>query len=228
MRNEGWYWRRRVSKSMVLVAALGLWSLVHQACLTTSEIEEGPAVIVERIHKAWVSGDYERMHANVDYGFRLQETLGPIWDSAPSADQADSVALMRGMFETTMTRYWNSHVAGRSLSRTLRWRGADLAWVYVKAPAPPGALKEDGTPSDDFEWRYRLHRRNGRWWVTQREHLVSFAASHTNTLFPRVLGYLRSMYDRTPTLAEVNANIPALAKRLRSRSFKVPTLPKAK
>ena len=170
---------------------------------------------------------YEGVHAEVDFRFRLQETLGPIWDDAPEIDKARSVALMREMFEKTMTRYWNSHVAGRSLSRTLRWQGPELAWVHVKAPAPPGDLKEDGTPSDDFEWRYRLHRHAGVWRVTQREFKVSFVSSHTETFFPRVLGYVRSLYDRTPTLADVNANIPALSKRLRSRSFQIPTLPKA-
>jgi len=180
--------------------------------------------VVEAIHDAWLSGDMAAMHDLVDYRFRLAESLGPLWERAPEADRARAVTLMRGMFERTLRRNWDAYVAGRPLLYGERRAGPDVAWVTARSGEAPGAdtTAAAGDTRPTFQWRYRLHRRDGVWRVTQREFSVGGVGSETGRFYPLVVRRVAGLYGRLPTLAEVNANLPSLVGTMRKRVFKIP------
>ncbi len=213
------------------IAALGATACAPVACapgpgvVGTDEAPD-PVEVVEAIHAAWLRGDPEAMHALVDYRYRLAESLGPLWDRAPEVDRARAVVLMRGMFERTLRRNWDAYVAGRPLVYSERRAGAEVAWVTARSGDPPRDPPGDGGGDREarpaFQWRYRLHRRDGVWRVTQREFSVGGVGSETGRFYPLVVRRVAALYKRLPTLAEVNANLPALTGTMRKRVFKIP------
>ena len=165
------------------------------------------------------------MHASIDYRFRLVEAVGELWEPAPEEDRARLVELAQGMFVATMRSHWDRHVAGRELLSSVQYERPDVAWVQVEArplsgPADPNVDADHEGPKY-FAWRYRLHRRDESWRVTQREYLLGYTGSSTDFFFPRIIGKTREIYGRTPTLAELNANLPSLQPTLKKRAFQV-------
>lgn len=181
-----------------------------------------PAEVVAEVHAAWLAGDLERMHGHVAYAVRLAEQLGEVWTAAPQADRDRAVEMMQGMFVRTLGRYWDEHVAGRRLVTRTRWHGPEVAWVEVEAVAPPAAPEGvDGDRPQAFSWHYRLQAADGVWRVTQREFELGFARSDTSRFYPMALRRIGAHYGRTPTLAELNANLPSLMGRMRQRAYRL-------
>ncbi len=199
------------------------------ACLEAPPASPGPEATVQAIHAAWVSGDLASMHQHVDYRQRLADELGPIWDEAPEADRADAVARMQALFELSTEKYWNDRVAGRAQRLTVRYEAPDIAWVRVEAvPVAGVAAAEDAGAPPRFSWQYRVHAREGRWTVTQRELALGFARSDTSDFFRQVVRRVEAEFGRRPTLAELNANLPSWVGRLNRKVYRVEALPPAK
>jgi hypothetical protein len=219
-------------------SAMVLWAaatvLASEACVDAAPRGPGPEEVVDAIHAAWLAGDREGMHVHVDYRARLADQLGEVWAAAPRVDRERAVAMMQGMFVQTLARYWDEQVAGRTLLTRTRYDGPGAAWVEVAtAPEPaaaapePAARERGGTPArQEFAWRYRLQRADGVWKVIQREFQLGFARSDTSRFYPMALRRIGADYGRTPTLAELNANLPSLMGRMRQRAFKLDATPR--
>lgn len=209
-------------------AAIVLWAammaLVSPACVDAAPRGPGPEDVVDAIHAAWLAGDRAGMHGHVDYRARLADQLGEVWAAAPEVDRERAVEMMQGMFVQTLAKYWDEQVAGRTLLTRTRYGGPDAAWVEV-ATAPEPALAGEAPARQEFAWRYRLQRSDGVWKVTQREFQLGFARSDTSRFYPMALRRIGSDYGRTPTLAELNANLPSLMGRMRQRAFRLDATP---
>lgn len=172
---------------------------------------------VEELHRAVANGDITSASALVDYRYRLREVLGDVFDGAPEADKSAAVELAEQMFANTTETLWKTHYAGRPT--TLRIVKREGAHVWVEALA-----SGDGRPS--FTWTYRVTQLEAGWRITQREYLSGPLRSDTTAFYPMAVRHLAKQLGRTPTLAELNANLPSLQGRMKARTFRVPELPK--
>ena len=169
----------------------------------------------ERAGERLAEADFAELHRQADYAFRLAEQLGDRWQAADPKVKRMGVRLMERMFVDTLRRLWDKHFHGRPMRLSERYVGPDVAWVEA-------ATNDDAEGSLACAWRYRLHRLDGRWKVTQRERRVGHATSDTSVFFAMANRRVAEMLGRRPTLEELFANIPSLAGTMRSRHFKIP------
>ncbi|TNF36578.1 MAG: hypothetical protein EP329_05070 [Deltaproteobacteria bacterium] len=173
---------------------------------------------VEKLHDAIAAGDLASASALVDFRYRLHEMLGAVFDDAPAADQDMAIELAKRMFAQTTETLWKTHYADRPTTTTIVKREGPHVWVEARAEG-------DGRPS--FTWTYRVTSLDAGSRITQREYLSGPLRSDTSAFYPMAVRHLTKELGRTPTLAELNANLPTLQGRIRARSYRVPELPKS-
>jgi len=188
--------------------------MLAAACVPRSD--SSTAHVVERFHAAWRAGDLERLHGLVDYRYRLEEVLGDVWAEASEADRELAVRQAREMLEDTTGRYWTTHFEGRTTTTRVTERDGPHVWIEVEATGGEAAR---------FSWIYRLTRDGSQARISQREFTVGSMGSDTSAFYPLVLRRVGAELGRTPTLAELNANLPSLVGRIKKRSYTVPESP---
>jgi len=171
---------------------------------------------VRLLHRALGAKDLASASALVDYRYRLAEMLGALFRDAPGSDQDAAVALAQQMFANTTESLWKTHYDGRRATMRMVKREGPHVWVECVAEG-------DSRPS--FTWSYRLTQVKGHWRITQREYRSGPLRSDTTAFYPMAVRQLQKQLGRTPTLAELNANLPSLQGRLKARTYHVPERP---
>ena len=172
--------------------------------------------MVRELHQALRAGDMERAHGHIAYGFRLEEVLGEVWETGTNEDRLGMITLVRGMFERTSKRLWKEHVGKGELQ--LKREGQDKEPVWIEARLK-GTFEDEGA----FRWRYRLHRLNGLWSITQREAVILGVPTDTAAFFRIATRRMGAKLGHAPDLGELVEGLPQWEGRIRKRVMKVPS-----
>ena len=175
----------------------------------------GPEEVVREVHQALRSGDMARAHQQVAYEHRLEEVLGEMWRAGSKGERQALVSQVRGMFERTSERLWKEHVGEKALQLKREEQQQESVWIEARVQGDP----EDKSA---FRWRYRLHRVNGVWAITQREAVILGVPTDTAGFFRIVIRRIAAKIGHDPDLGELVAGLPDWEGRIRKRVIKVP------
>ncbi len=172
---------------------------------------------VVQLHNAIAEANADAVRSIVDIQFRLEEMLGDVWTTAPEDDKAEAARQAQEMLDNTTRKLWTTHFATRQVTyKTRPGESPGVMWVEAHA---------DGDDRPSFVWIYRLHQRENAetgWRVTQREYKINGMPSNTTRFYPMAIKQIGKRFNRRPTLAELNANLPSLQGKIRARHITIP------
>lgn len=190
-----------------------------------------PADPVLQLERAFKDSRTDDMAEAFDYKGMLAERLGEVWSAGSPDSKARAIKQFHEMTIVTSREAAKNYLHERPTSLTVRYTTPEQAWVHVTTTdSPKNATKSatntaavtDGSQTT-FTWRYRVLRRDGVWKIVQREYRAGAHSSRTMRFYRTVVGQLRKEFGRLPTLSEVVANVPSIARRIRVRTFRVPS-----
>lgn len=184
------------------------------AILATRAGDDDAIETVAAFEAAIERDDLDAAHSLVDYRFRLDEVLQNFWMAGTEEDRVELVRLTQGMLADTTKNQWPDCCRGRSMARHVQSDDGAVVWVETR---PSG----DGAP--DFVWRYRLHRRDGAWRITQREYIRDRVPTDSTRFWPMARKAVALRLGRPPTLTEFRANLLSVMPELRVRTYRVPS-----
>ncbi|HRE91326.1 MAG TPA: hypothetical protein PK095_19570 [Myxococcota bacterium] len=201
-----------LSRPALVLAVVLLSTLLGCAPRGKERPRPDVVAIIDEVERAITARDFSRVHAQVDYRFRLEELLGDLWRGGEDVDRDDLVALAQSMFEDTSEKHRERFV-DRPMERVLVKRSGPHVWVESRPRGESG-----------FAWRYRLTRRGDTWAITVRDFKVSAGQNDSTQFWHMARKHLTNQFGRPLTLREFTANLPSVMGTFRARTFRIPAL----
>lgn len=169
--------------------------------------DEAAVEVVKTFAQESRAGHWEAAMALVDFDAKCRSMYGDIYDKGAPEEQRVTQDILKERLRFSTQQ---------ALAGTFRHRDGEFLAVVLAEDRV-----EVTQTLDRVSLLYTLHRRDDRWLVVDRTHIMNGERPNVKMLTHAVLMQVRKRLGHEPTLAELNQHLPEVMKHVRQKTIEV-------